>query len=864
MTAVALCATVVRADTPADSSAASAGTHWAFQPVEKPAVPAIDDPWIRSPIDAFVLAKLQEAELSPSPPAGLRTLLRRATFDLTGLPPTYTGLQDFLADDSPNAFDSAIERLLASPAYGQHWARHWLDVARYADTKGYVFTANPYYPYAYTYRDYVIEAFNDDVPYDEFIVEQIAADLVESPRNDRTLAALGFLTVGRRFNNNKHDILDDRIDVITRGFLGLTVACARCHDHKYDPIPTADYYSLYGVLASCDEPDELPYVGDPEAHPGYERFMAELAKKRKAPEDYLARQHALLAADLRKGIGDYLRIVAERQAGAPAEKTPREIKPRVLERWQEFLEKPERAKDPAFSVWAALAKIPADRFAAEAHTKLESLVARACEENDASVSLLVACAMLRDQPQSLAEAAKTLAALFVAADSIWVETGIPLLSASRVPVPLVQDVEKALTAQAGESVSNDTVRTQAIDRIFADLKSLHAFLYAPDAPITLTKEETRENLEVRESERLRGLAREAEEFEAKSPDAPPRAMVLVDRKRPVEPRIFERGDPRREGEQVPRQFLAAISRGERAPFEQGSGRLEMAREIASAKNPLTARVIVNRVWQHHFGHGLVRSASNFGIIGEVPSHPELLDWLAAEFVEQGWSLKWLHREIMKSATYQQRSEGGDQRSEGGTATSAIPHSAFRTPHSEDPQNRLLWRQNRRRLDFEPLRDSLLAWSGRLDTSHGGQPFRLGDEPSVPRRTIYGLIDRQEMFEPLRYFDVASPDASASDRPRTIVPQQSLFLLNSPFVAEQARALVKRFESESQTTDADRILALYQTVLLRDPSPEELARAGDFLSGADAPDDTKDDEDQLTRLELLAQTLMVCNEAVFVD
>jgi hypothetical protein len=825
-----------------------------------------------------VLAKLRQAGLAPSPPADARTLLRRATFGLTGLPASFADLQAFVADDSPSAFDHVVERLLRSPTYGQHWARHWLDVARYADTKGYVFTANPYYPYAYTYRDYVIDALNDDIPYDQFVVEQLAADLVESPRNDRTLAALGFLTVGRRFSNNKHDILDDRIDVITRGFLGLTVACARCHDHKYDPIPTADYYSLYGVLASCDEPEELPYVGDPQEHPGYDRFMAELSRKRRAPEVYLSRQHSLLAADLRRRIGDYLRVIAERSAGAPAEKTPGDIKPRVLEKWLEFLAKPERAQDPALGVWTELAKLPSDQFASQVRETLEGLAARASQSPGGQVNLLVACAMLEDEPQSLADASKSLAALFAAADSIWVEMESPLLSACRVSAPVFEAVERALGARAGESISAEALRDEALARVLADLKALHAFLYSPDAPIALTKEETRENLEVRESERLRSLAREAEEFEAQSPDAPPRAMVLVDRSQPVEPRIFERGDPRREGDAVPRQFLAALSGSERKPFEKGSGRLELAREIASAKNPLTARVIVNRVWQHHFGSGLVRSASNFGIIGEPPSHPQLLDWLASEFVDRGWSIKWLHREIMRSSTYQQKSEGNcqfsvassqlsvvkaDETTDHGQQTTDTPHSALRTPHSFDSQNRLLWRQNRRRLDFEPLRDSLLAWSGRLDLAQGGQPFRFGEDPSKPRRTIYGLIDRQNLFEPLRYFDVASPDASASDRPRTIVPQQALFLLNSPFVAEQARGLVRRLDSESKLSDPDKVIALYETVLLRDPTAEELVRAEEFLRAGEA-DKPPSDDGHLTPLEQLAQALMVSNEAVFVD
>jgi hypothetical protein len=340
----------------------------------------------------------------------------------------------------------------------------------------------------------------------------------------------------------------------------------------------------------------------------------------------------------------------------------------------------------------------------------------------------------------------------------------------------------------------------------------------------------------------------------------------------VEPVIFERGNPGRRGEQVPRQFLAVLSDGKREPFAEGSGRLELARAIASPSNPLTARVIVNRVWQHHFGRGVVASASNFGVIGEEPSHPELLDWLAAEFVEHGWSMKWLHREIMRSAVYQQRSEAegplsvvSRQLSVGKNRPAADNGPRMTDPpQSIDPENRLLARQNRRRLDFEPLRDSMLAWAGRLDASPGGQPFELGDQPSVPRRTIYGLIDRQHMFQPLRYFDVASPDASASERPRTIVPQQALFLLNSPFMAEQARALVSRLESAGGLERPEKVAALYKRVLLREPTSAELASAEAFLLAGSDEDASQLPEGHLTRLEQLAQALMVCNEAVFVD
>ncbi len=530
-------------------------THWAYQPIQKPELPAVKNTvWIKSPVDRFVLAKLEAASLEPSSPASRRTWLRRVTINLTGLAPTNDEYVAFEADASPDAEQKVVNRLLESPRYGERWARHWLDVARYADTKGYVFQEDRNYPEAWTYRDWVIRAFNEDMPFDRFVKFQLAGDKLTTADNAAEQCAMGFLTLGRRFLNNRHDIIDDRIDVTTRGLMGLTVSCARCHDHKYDPIPAADYYSLYGVFNSSDEPK-------------------------------------------------------------------------------------------------------------------------------------------------------------------------------------------------GE----------------------------------------------------------------------PSPLRLVDHEKAREPHVFLRGQPHNRGPRVPRQFLQVIEGEDRKPFENGSGRLEMAEAITNPENPLTARVFVNRVWGKHFGSYLVDTPSDFGVRADAPTHPQLLDWLAQEFIDSGWSVKHLQRLIALSATYRQKSEHREH------ATAA------------DPENRLLWRMNRQRLDFEAHRDNLLAAAGTLDLTMGGKSVPMTEEPFTTRRTVYGFIDRSNLPGLFRTFDFASPDIHSPRRYVTTVPQQALFQMNSPFLLQQATELADRTTAPDGTTVAvgDRIRSLYQIVYGREPSSDELQLGREFVRVANS-------------------------------
>jgi uncharacterized protein DUF1553/uncharacterized protein DUF1549/cytochrome c len=634
---------------------ATAGrSHWAFQPVKKAEVPQVKNTgWVANPIDAFVLAKLEAGSMQPSPSAERAALMRRAYFDIIGIPPTPEEVYAFINDKSPNAWEKVIDRLLASPQYGERWGRHWLDTARYSDTKGEVKKRkdDPYYPFAWTYRDWVIKAFNTDMPYDRFILEQLAADKLPEETSDKShLAALGFLTVGQYFMGRKDDIIDDRIDVVGKGFLGLTVACARCHDHKFDPIPQADYYSLHGVFASCIEPKEFPIIAMPKDQGQYQDYLAKAA----AIDEQMDKTEDKLK-NMRKGGGKFAKA---KPGGSPE----------------------------------APAATPANPLAKKKQTK----------------------AIQKEILQDKIEMAK--------------------------------------------------------------LDMTH-------------------------------------------PGAPARAMVLEDAPRPHDSPIYLRGEAQNKGDIVPRQFLAALTQGERKPFTDGSGRLELAKAIATKDNPLTARVMINRIWMHHFGAGFVPTPDDLGNMSDPPSHPELLDWLASYFTENGWSMKKVHKLILMSNTWQQSSANNP-------AYAQI-----------DPANRLLWRANVRRLEFEALRDSILAIGDQLDWTMYGRPAKLEKEPYSTRRTVYGYIDRQNLADVLAHFDFANPDMTNSKRNETTVPTQSLFLMNNPMVVETAKKVVAQPRFTKLPTDAQRMNYLFWLIYQRPPSPQETQFALRFLFTTPRPEST---------------------------
>ena len=768
----------------ATAAPAPSAKHWAFVAPTEPTVPQVrQTSWIKNTIDQFILAKLEEHNLHPSNPADKRTLIRRATFDLIGLPPTPQEVEAFEADSSPNAFAKVVDRLLASPRYGERWGRYWLDVARYSDTKGYVFEEERRYPYSYTYRDWVIHAFNVDLPYDQFLIDQIAADRLDLKGNEQSLAAEGFLTLGRRFLNNLPDIIDDRIDVVCRGTMALTVGCARCHDHKFDPISQKDYYSIYAVFNNSPESTQFPLIGPPEPTPESARFKQELARKEAGLESYRQAMLEEHMTSLRSAtqIASYLLAAHETHATHASGVTPW-----MTARWKAFLERKAAENDDIFAAWRVYAAIAPEQFAArsgDATVKIES----------SNLNPLVANLFAGAPPASLAEVADRYGKLLASLDS----------------------------STACEDPREEEIRLA---------------LRSPDSPTTVRLGELPEVLSVPQGQRVRALRREIEAFKATDPGAPPRAMTLSDAPSNAEQYVFVRGNPGNPGPLVKPAFLSVVSGPDSKPFLQGSGRLELARDIASRDNPLTARVMVNRIWLHHFGKGLVRTPSDFGMRSDPPTHPQLLDWLALRFIDGGWSIKKLHRLIMLSAAYQQSGEED-------------PAAA-----KVDPDNLLVSHFNRQRLDWEATRDSLLFVSGRLDTHMGG---RSVDEMNSTRRSVYGFIDRQNLPGVFRAFDFASPDTTSPQRFTTTVPQQALFLMNSPFAVHAAQDLSKRPDVADQSDPAESIAELYQIVYQRMPTARETSLGEQYLASYGRAEDPR-------IIWQYAQVLLESNEFVFVD
>ncbi len=707
--------------------------HWAFQRVKATKLPDVQDKtWPRNEIDYFILHKLEKAGLKPAPDADERTLVRRAYFSLHGLPP-----------DQNEHWNGLTDRLLASPRYGERWGRHWLDVARYSDTKGYVYSdrEEPRFVYSHTYRDWVIDAFNRDLPYDRFLKLQIAADQMVGDGKD--LAAMGFLTLGRRFLGVTHDIIDDRIDVLTRGTQGLTVSCARCHDHKFDPISTRDYYSLYGVFQASTE-RIVPISYSPGGTSPYDK---EFRKRSQELTNAFEKIREDLANHLRKKTTDYL--LAQKTANLlPSEEFyeilgPDEVNPVFVRQWQHYIQK-RRTNDPVFGAWHRRGKTT---------------------EGD---NALVRDALAKTA--TMEDVARAYGGVFVRVHKKWQEK----------------------------------------EELTADEEQLRQVLYGADAPVYPPPGSyTDQQFFFDEGGRVKlgKLLRDIDVLNITHPMAVPHAGILEDKANAPNPRVFKRGNPVTPGEEVPRRYLELIGGKDQKPFMEGSGRSEMAEMIASPDNPLTARVLVNRVWHLHFGAGLVKSTSDFGTRADPPSHPELLDYLANRFTREGWSIKKFHRLILSSRTWQQSSEGP-------------------TPAS-DPDNRLLSRMNRQRLDFEAMHDFMLAASGELNCEMGGRGIKLFERPTPGRRAVYGYIDRQFLPAVYRTFDFANPDLHTPIRHLTSVPQQSLFFINSPFAVERAEAVAAGVDQGEGA-----VRELYGRLFQREPSANEVQRSLAFVKYAE--------------------------------
>lgn len=704
----------------ADYGGEQSGPHWSLKPVQQVEPPDVDYPDWSRPIDRFVHAKLMEQELVPAPLADRRTLIRRATFDLIGLPPTQVEIADFLAEPAEDemAFANLVDRLLTSPHYGERWGRHWLDIARYADTQGDV--ADYPIPDAWMYRNWVIDALNADMPYNQFVQAQIAGDVLardaEDPQQFKELhVATGFIALSRRFGNTKsfehHLTIEDTIDTIGRGILGLTLRCARCHDHKFDPLSTKDYYGLYGIFASTRYPS----------------------------------------------------------MGSTDEKTPSDLAP---------LSREEHVGAELDEYWELL-----ERYQLQ----------------------------LRNQ------------------NRVWL---MPKLAAYR---RLASDLS------AAEKNGEDT--TELLRR----------------------REELLDTFEGKYRELMEhGVDWVKQQKEQLATNPPCQTVFAVSEGDSADVREHLRGNPKTPGDVVPRGVPHVIA-GPHAPVitpSSGSGRLELARWMTSPENPLTARVIVNRVWHYHFGRGIVSTPSNFGIRGRPPSHPELLDYLASDFMAEGWSLKGLHRRIMRSRTYR-------------LASLDVAGNA-----AKDPDNTYLWEYRRRRLEAEAIRDAMLAVSGQLDrtpsVSHPFLPWhQWGYSLNAPfkevfrtqRRSVYLMTQRLFEHPLLALFDVADTTVSTAVRKSSSVPGQTLFLMNSPFVREQAAAFAERL-TDSQAEDVQRVELAYQLALGRPPNEQESTEVIDYLRSCQARwedrSEVERDEAQQQAWCGLARVLLSSNEFFFVE
>ena len=779
---------------------ADAKKHWAYQPIAKSVVPAANDPWVRTAVDAFILDKLRATKLTPAPAADKRLLLRRAHYDLIGLPPTMAETEAFLKDTAPNAFAKVIDRLLASPQYGERWGRYWLDIARYADNSGDRAGGNradPAFPFAWTYRDYVINAFNADKPYNQFILEQIAADRLPNAHKE-DLAALGFITVGKRFMNDANEVIDDRIDVVTKGLMGLSVSCARCHDHKFDPVPTADYYSLHGVFASSA--DDNAALADNTDTPEYREYVARKEQVQKDAHAYALKEYNTVLADLTKKADEYLLQAQRFLDGKTASKQPAAVareaslNAAALEQWIASLGGWQKQSNNIFAPWFEFTQLPEKGFAAAAKT----LAARVAANEKKQINLAVAKAFAGAAPQSLQEVAKIYLGIFVSIEKQMdgqYPTSYLLAAAGRSDAP-----------QRRREIVKESMPPALVD---ADSEAIRKALFTTGTPLGLDAREVGRVVGNRVRNRQQTMLAAITQLDSSHPGSPLRAMALKDAAQPRDSRIFVRGERTNLGDRVPRQFLSLIEGDKRKPFSDGSGRLEMARAIVDPKNPLTARVLVNRVWQWHFGEGIVRTPSDFGLRSEAPTHPELLDWLATSFMDKGWSIKHLHRLIMTSSVYQQ---------------GAVNSAAFA---EVDPSNKLLWKWPLRRLDLEATRDTLLVAGDNLDPAQHGRPVDL--QSGSARRTVYGFINRAELPGMYQVFDFANPDMTSAERIETTVPQQALFLMNSPFVLVQARKLAARSTVQHGEKPQDKVRALYEILFQRAPTAKETEAALAFVA-----------------------------------
>jgi len=938
--------------------------HWAWRPIRPQEPPAVKNAaWARSPVDRFLLAKMEEKSLSPAPAADKRTLLRRVYFDLIGLPPSPEQVTAFVKDESADAYEKVVDRLLASPQFGERWARHWLDLVRYAESRGHEFDYTT--PNAYQYRDYVIRALNADVPYDQFVAEHLAGDLLEKPRLNpaegfnESIIGTGFWFLGEEIHSpvdvsqDQADRFDNRIDVMGKTFLGLTVACARCHDHKFDAISTKDYYSLFGILESCNYRlvrfDALEF----------DRQVArDLARARERARPLIQRALADAARPAVEQMSHYLLAARDViHAGSPNKESceriarAHKLDAALLERWTAaVLDAAQNCSDPLYA-WAKVCTDDTKQPLAVAMKKAETdatpkggevivdyahsspgdwmpdgpafgcdparsgdlhldgdpahpvirFVTDAAAEYDRTWDGMKLAAGAENDPGALARmvrAGRTIRTptftinpgkvfyrvkgaglVFAAVDSHVMIAGplhaelvanildsvsyhwamldltpytgrrahleftaadgsdfavASVVQAEAAPVPANKANHALLTLLSGEEAGTPERLAAGYQRLFLDatkrlsadqnVGTPEASDYAllanwllrrselfPDEAATKTLQETAAAALAEQKKLASQIRRDS------------RLALAMQDGDGVNEYVFKRGSYKTPGDEVPRRFLEALAGPERLPVGRGSGRLELARQITDpAIDPFLPRVMVNRLWGRLFGRGIVASVDNFGVLGEAPTHPELLDYLADRFVKEGWSIKKTIRALVLTRAYRMSSQ---------------PTEADQA----DPQNLLLHRMRLRRLEGEAIRDSMLSVSGRLDLKMFGPavpvhltPFLTGrgrpaDGPldGDGRRSLYTAVRRNFLSPMMLAFDTPSPFSTVGRRTVSNVPAEALILMNDPFVHQQAALWAKRVMGQVGA-DKDRITRMYEDAFSRPPTGDELSACLDFL------------------------------------
>ncbi len=972
--------------------------HWAFQPLRETEPPAVHSPSrvALSPIDRFIFARLTAAGLSPAPPAHRSTLVRRVYFDLLGLPPTPEETEAFVQDADPDALGRLVDRLLASPHYGERWGRWWLDLARYADSNGQ--DENKFMANAWRYRDWVIRAFNANLPFDQFIVEQLAGDLL--PTNgvsERLLfdrwTATGLLVLGPKMLAEQDkpklvmDLVDEQIDVVTRAFLGLTVSCARCHDHKFDPISARDYYALAGIFKSTRAMQNLEFVSKfNERQIATREQLAALADyeqalraKNRELEEAIQHANAALLSTWESAFS--VELAAATQGGVVSDDSrdespgldlhrlqriadltaPDPATNRVSRLLRELAADPERLATVVNEFKSAAAAAPAvplapgkigGAFRATGSNYLELAHSAALDPEQLTVEAWVwtpqfpgegdlrrwlvnkngnewveghyALVLDQNRPGAYLNIGDGRENMF----AVWSDG--PKLETNRWHhLAFTYDGDLLRLFVDGQPAGETTIQrprqagtsplalgrrqdgyvnfrgrldeVRVFNRPLTPTEIAHQFAHPEEAAdegvvagwefneltdaeqLALSQAEVEEILfapggllalpadprplyPTHTREALTRLEQERDRLQASAPPPPAFALAVTEDQIEDLP-VFVRGNHLSPGpEPVPRGFIGVACQSASPPLPTDqSGRLELARWLTDPEHPLTARVLVNRVWQAHFGEGLVRTPDNFGLRGEAPTHPELLDWLAREFIRSGWDLKHLHRLILNSATYQQASRSPEPESKA-LRLSQTPTAAM----NPDPDNRWLAQFPRQRLEAEMVRDALLAVSGRLDTTTGGSLVDWKNDDYVPkdqvsetsvRRSVYLPVVRDRVYDVFTIFDFANPSMGTAKRTPTVVSHQALFFLNSPLVKECSRVFAQSLLAASDLDDPGRIRRAYEQALGRRPTEQETLRALNFLTatGSEAGAEARGQS-----WMAFCQTLFAANEFLYLD